>query len=114
MLKDVGNITTMRDIFPSKRPSASVLNLHHIPRSPSLTSLAHSEGDTALYAPTLVQDPSVVDLPSQSDIIIAYVDMSFKFASKIQNTAVSLARPERAKLQSVSFAVNITPLNVIH
>ena len=81
----------MTDIFPSKHPSAfveSVPNLHHLPHSPSLTSMAHSEGDTPIYVPSLVQDPSasVVDLPtdSQPDIIIAYVDPTFKVC--IQNS----------------------------
>ena len=37
-----------------------------------------------LYAPSLVQDSSVVDLSSQSDIIIAYVDTTFKLC--IQNS----------------------------
>ena len=108
----------MTDIFPSgsRHPlaSASVPSLHHpgLPYSPSLTSLAHSEGDTPLYAPTLVQDPSAIDLPGQSDIIIAYVDRHSKFVSRTQNTAVSWARPERVKVQSVSCA--LIPLNVIH
>ena len=64
----------MTDIFPgpSKHPLASASpNLHHLPYSPSLTSL---EADTPFYAPTLAQDPSVIDLTSQSDIIIAYVN----------------------------------------
>ena len=80
----------MTDISPSKHhdhdPSASVPSL--LPHSSSLVSLARSEGDSPLYAPTLVQDPSVIDLPSQSDIIIAYVDPTFKFVSKTQNTTV--------------------------
>ena len=80
--------------------------------SSSLVSLVSSEGDTSHYAPTLVQDPSVIDLPSQSDIIIAYVDPRFKFASKTQNTVVSWARLERAKVLSVACA--LIPLNVIH
>ena len=75
----------MKDITPSKHhddhdsnPSASVSTLRHLPSgySPSIISQRRSEGDSPLsplYAPTLVQDPSVIDLPSQSDIIIAYV-----------------------------------------
>jgi hypothetical protein len=61
---------------PSKRhdPSASVPSLRHLPHSSSLVSLTRSEGDAPLFSPTLVQNPSVGDLPSQSDIIIAYVD----------------------------------------
>ena len=90
-------------IFPSKHhdPSASVPSLRHLPHSSSLVSLARSEGDAPLYAPTYVQDPSVVDLPSQSDIIIAYVqvDPIFKFVSKTQNNAVSWAQPKRVKVQ---------------
>ena len=72
------------DISPSKHPSTSDPNLSHLPHSPSPISLVHSEGDTPLYAPSLVQDSSVVDLPSQSDIIIAYVDPTFKLC--IQNS----------------------------
>ena len=81
--------------------SASVPSLRDLPHSPNLSPLTRSEGDTLLYAPTLVQDPGVVDLPSQSDIIIAYVDQTFKFVSKTQNPTVSWARPERVKVQSV-------------
>ena len=78
----------------SKRPgpSASVARarLFDLPHhSPSLISLTRSEGDSPLYAPSLVQDPSVIDLPSQSDIIIAYVDQTFKLLSKTQNPTVS-------------------------
>ena len=69
----------MKDITPFKHrddhdsdPSASVPSLRHLPHTPSI-SLRRSEGDSPLYAPTLVQDPSVIDLPSQSDIVIAYV-----------------------------------------
>ena len=66
------------DIFPrpSKHPlaSASVPSLHHLPHSPSFNSLAYSDGDTPFYAPSLAQDPTVDDLPSLSDITIAYVD----------------------------------------
>jgi hypothetical protein len=74
----------MTDIFPSTGkhhhdPSASVPSLRHLPHSSSLVSLTRSEGDAPLSgyasAPTLVQDPSVADLPSQSDIIIAYVQL---------------------------------------
>ena len=96
----------MTDISPSKHhdPSASVASLPHLPSSsssPSPISLTRSEGDAPLYAPTLVQDPSVIDLPSQSDIIIAYVDptFKFKFVSKTQNTVVSWAQLERVKAQ---------------
>ena len=54
-------------------PLASVPSLRHLPYSSSLVSLTRPEGDTPLFSPTLVQNPSVrvVDLPSQSDIIIA-------------------------------------------
>ena len=111
---------TDSDNSPSKHPlaSVSVPSLHCIiPYSPSFASLAHSEGDTPHYAPTLVQDPSptasAIDLPRQSDIIIAYVDPRLKFVSKSQNTAVSWARPERAKVQSVSYALHVIPLDVI-
>lgn len=65
----------MGDIIPSKHSSASVPSLHHVPHSPSFTSLALSEGDIPIYAPTLVDESGVVDLPAQSDIIIAYVDL---------------------------------------
>ena len=63
----------MTHIFPSKHilTSASVVSVASISSVPS--SLAHSVGDTPLYAPTLVQDLSAADLPSQSDIIIVYV-----------------------------------------
>jgi hypothetical protein len=94
--------------FPSKHhdPSASVPSLRHLPHSSSFVSLARSEGDASLFAPTFVQNPSVVDLPSQSDIIIAYVDpISISLLSKTQNTAVSWARQERVKVQSVSCAL---------
>ena len=77
----------MTDISPSKHhdPSASDPSLPLLPHSsPSPISLSRSEGDQPLYAPVLVQDPSVIDLPSQSDIIIAYVDPTFKFVSKTQ------------------------------
>ena len=73
-------------------------SIHHLSSS-SLGSLVSSEGDTPSYTPTLVQDPSVIDLPSQSDIIIAYVDPAFKFVSKTQNTVVSWVLPERVKVQ---------------
>ena len=72
----------MKDISPSKNPShhdldssASVPTLRHLSHSPSIISLSRSEGDTPLYASTLVQDPSVIDLPvpSRSDVNIAYV-----------------------------------------
>src|SRR5882762_10156434 len=102
----------MTDISPSKpelhHPSSSVPSFRHLPSSPSLISLTRSEGDTPLYAPTLVQDPSVIDLPSQSDIIIAYVDQAFKLASvsRTQNPTVSWARPERVKVQSVFLCFN--------
>ena len=104
----------MMNISPSEHhdPSASVPTLRHLPHSSSLVSLARSEGDAPLYARTLVQDPSVIDLPSQSDIIIAYVDRIFKFVSKTQNTVVSWARQERVKVQSVSRT--LIPLNIIH
>ena len=78
LLQDVDNDIMLTDISPSKHhdhdPSASVPSLRLLPHSSSLISLARSEGDSPLYAPTLVQDPSVIDLPNQSDIIIAYVD----------------------------------------
>ena len=78
LLQNEGNNIWLTDISPSKQhdndPSASVPSLRLLPHSSSLISLTRSEGDSPLYAPTLVQDPSVIDLPSQSDIIIAYVD----------------------------------------
>ena len=64
----------MTDISSKDDPSASVPSLRDLHHSPSLISLTRSEGDSPLYAPTLVQDPSVIDLPNQSDIVIAYVD----------------------------------------
>ena len=57
----------------SKHPSSSVLSLHHVPHSPSLTSLAYS--DISTYPPTLVDEPGAVDLLDESDIIIVYVDL---------------------------------------
>ena len=103
----------MTDISPPKHdPSASVPSLRDLLFSPSLISLTRSEGDYPLYPPTLVQDPSVIDLPSQSDIIIAYVDQTFKLVSKTQNPTVSWVRPERVKVQSVSYA--LIHLNVVH
>ena len=105
----------MTDISPPKHdPSASVPSLRDLllPHSPSLISLTRSEGDSPLYAPTLVQYPSVIYLPSQSDIIIEYVDQTFKLVSKTQNPTVSWARPERVKVQSVSYA--LIHLNVVH
>ena len=65
-------------------PSASVPSLRHLPYSSSLISLARSEGDAPLYAPSLVQDPSVRDLPSQSDIIIAYVNPKLMLYPKLK------------------------------
>ena len=61
----------------------------------STTQDAISAGDETI-------DPSVIDLPSQSDIVIAYVDQIFKLVSKTQNPTVSWARLERVKVQSVS------------
>ena len=112
----------MKDITPSKHrddhdsdPSDSVPSLRHLPGlpdSPSV-SLRHSKGDSPLYASTLVQDPSVIDLPSHSDIIIAYVLIrQSSLYPKLKNTPVSWARLERVKVQSVSCA--LIPLNVIH
>ena len=95
----------MTDISsPKHDPSASLPNLRdlRVPHSPSLISLARSEGDSPFHGPTLVQDPSVIDLPSQSDIIIAYVDQTFKLVPETQNPTVSWARPERVKVQSDS------------
>ena len=94
----------MTDIFSKHDPSASVPSLHDLPHPPSLISLTHSEGDSPLYAPTVVQkDPSGIDLPSPSDIIIAYVDQRFKVVSKTQNPTVSWVRPDRVKVQSVPY-----------
>jgi ABC-type multidrug transport system fused ATPase/permease subunit len=98
----------MTDIFPSlaKHPlaSASVPSLHHLPNSPSLTSLAHSEGDVPFYASTLVQEPSVLDLPNQSDIIIAYVDPTFNLKVCIQSLKYcSVMGPTGAGKSTVSF-----------
>ena len=97
----------MTDTPPSKHhdPSAPVSSFYHLSYSSSLISQASSEEDTSLYALALAQDTSDIDLPSQSDIIIAYVDSTFKFVSKIQNTTVSLAQLERVKVQSVSCAL---------
>ena len=76
--------------------------------------MAHSEGDTAIYVPSLVQDPSVVDLPtdSQPDIIIADVDPTFKVC--IQNSKYcSVMGPSGAGKSTVSF-LHFNSLNVIH
>ena len=56
------------------------------------------------YASTLVQEPSVYDLPSQSDIIIAYVGpiLTSIFASKTQNFC-SVMGPTGAGKSTVSF-----------
>ena len=81
---------------------SSILSRKFRANESRLISLTRSEGDSPLYAPIHVQDPSVIDLPSQSDIIIAYVDQTFRLVSKIQNPTVSWARPERVKVQSVS------------
>ena len=95
----------MTDILPSIYPSASVSSLHHPSHfSPSLTSLVRSEEDTPIYVPSLVQDPSVIDLPtdSQPDIIIVYVDPTFKVC--IQNSNYySVMGPSGAGKSAVSF-----------
>ena len=82
----VDDLPSLSDVVNAfSRASVSTPSLHdHLPHSPSLTSLAYSEGDTAsLYAPTLAQDPSIDEIPGQSDIIIAYVDPTSKVC--IQN-----------------------------
>ena len=106
----------MTDIFSKYYPSASSFNpsLHHLPYSPSLTSLVRSEEETPIYVPSLVQDPSVIDLPtdSQPDIIIVYVDLTFKVC--IQNSNYySVMGPSGAGKSAVSF-LHLILLNVIH
>ena len=97
----------MTDISSEHDPSDSVpsilaSNLFH---SPSLVSLTRSK---PLYA----GGPTDIDLPSQSDIIIVYVDQTFELVSKTQNPTVSWAAPEWVKVQSVFYAS--IPLNVVH
>ena len=98
----------MTDIFPSNYPSASVPSLHHLPYSPSLTSLVRSEEDTPIYVPSLAQDPSVVDLPtdSQPDIIIVYVYLTLAF--EVCNQNYSVMGPSGAGKSAVSF-LHFTP-----
>jgi hypothetical protein len=79
-------------------PSASVPSLRHrhLPHSSSLVSLTRSEGDAPLFSPTLVQNPSVVDLPSQSDIIIAYVDSNTSISLYPKLTILQCHGPDRS------------------
>ena len=52
--------------------------------------------------PTLLQDPSIIDLPSQSDIIIAYVDQTIQTC--IQNSkSYSVMGPTGAGKSTVSY-----------
>ena len=86
----------------SRNAFSSILPRKYRANESRLIPLTRSEEDSPLYAPILVQDSSVIDLPSQSDIIIAYVDQTFKLVPETQNPTVSWARPERVKVQSDS------------
>ena len=105
------------DILPSTPSAASVPS--NLPPSPSYTSLALSEGGVLNYASTLVQEPNSIDLLSQSDIIIAYVDPlngTSTYVSETENVAVSWAPLGQVKAQSVFCAlilVNLTYLSLV-
>jgi energy-coupling factor transporter ATP-binding protein EcfA2 len=97
MYKDVGSSMMMKDISASKHhddPSASVPSLRLLSHSPSIISQSRSEGDSPLDAPTLVQDPSVIDLPSQSDIIIAVMGPTGAGKSTFINKAAGIEETE--------------------
>ena len=100
----------MTDISSEHDPSDSVPSIRasDLSHSASLISLTRSKGDSPLYAGA----PTDIDLPSQSDIIIVYVDQTFELVSKTQSPTVSWARPEWVKVQSVFYAS--IPLNVVH
>ena len=74
----------MTDISSEHDPSDSVPSI--LASDLSLISLTRSEGDSPLYAGA----PTDIDLPSQSDIIIVYVDQTFELVSKTQNPTVSV------------------------
>ena len=80
--------------------------------SDTVPSILASDLSLTRSKPLYAGAPTDIDLPSQSDIIIVYVDQTFELVSKTQNPTVSWARPEWVKVQSV-FHASI-PLNVVH
>ena len=76
----------------------------HLPHS-------HSEGSISLYLSILEQRHSVVDLPAQSDIIIAYVAETSNFVFRTQNINCSVIGPSNSGKSTVSwFHVNLSML----